>query len=108
VPLSSITDQFLSSVSTNDAQLCVRADAVQRYCASARLNAALGDVRSMMRLSKQVVRYRELGHKLALLAGIPRPPYTRENALIVETVGPSVSISIELISPSIKSKRRLS
>jgi hypothetical protein len=47
--------------------------------------------------------YRERGHKLALLAGIPRPPYTRENALIVETVGPSVSISIELISPSAQS-----
>jgi hypothetical protein len=25
--------------------------------------------------------------KLALLAGIPRPPYNRGNALIVETIG---------------------
>jgi len=30
---------------------------------------------------------RQRGHHLALLAGIPRPPYHRGNALIVETIG---------------------
>jgi deazaflavin-dependent oxidoreductase (nitroreductase family) len=40
-----------------------------------------------MRLPKQVVRIANAITKLALLTGIPRPPYTRENALIVETVG---------------------
>ena len=40
-----------------------------------------------MRLPKQVVRIANAVTKLALLVGIPRPPYTRENALIVETVG---------------------
>ncbi len=40
-----------------------------------------------MRLPKQVVRIANAVTKLALLIGIPRPPYTRENALIVETVG---------------------
>jgi deazaflavin-dependent oxidoreductase (nitroreductase family) len=41
----------------------------------------------MMRLPKQVVRIANAITKLALLVGIPRPPYTRENALIVENVG---------------------
>ena len=40
-----------------------------------------------MRIPKQVVRIANAVTKLALLVGIPRPPYTRENALIVETVG---------------------
>ncbi len=40
-----------------------------------------------MRLPKQVVRIANAVTKLALLVGIPRPPYTRKNALIVETVG---------------------
>ena len=40
-----------------------------------------------MRLPKRVVRIANAVTKLALLVGIPRPPYTRENALIVETVG---------------------
>ena len=40
-----------------------------------------------MRLPKQVVRIANAVTNLALLLGIPRPPYTRENALIVETVG---------------------
>ena len=40
-----------------------------------------------MRLPKQVVRIANAVTKLALLLGVPRPPYTRENALIVETVG---------------------
>ena len=40
-----------------------------------------------MRLPKWVVRIANEITKLALLLGIPRPPYTRGNALIVETVG---------------------
>ncbi len=40
-----------------------------------------------MRLPKQVVRIANAATNLALLLGIPRPPYTRENALIIETVG---------------------
>ena len=40
-----------------------------------------------MRLPKQVVRIANAVTKFTLLVGIPRPPYTRENALIVETVG---------------------
>jgi deazaflavin-dependent oxidoreductase (nitroreductase family) len=40
-----------------------------------------------MRLPKRVVRLANTVTNLALLAGIPRPPYTRGNALIVETVG---------------------
>jgi len=40
-----------------------------------------------MRLPKQVVRIANAVTKFALLVGIPRPPYTRENALIAETVG---------------------
>ena len=40
-----------------------------------------------MRLPKQVVRIANAVTKLALLVGIPRPPYTRENALIIETIG---------------------
>ena len=40
-----------------------------------------------MRLPKQVVGIANAVTNLALLVGIPRPPYTRANALIVETVG---------------------
>ena len=40
-----------------------------------------------MRLPKRVVRIAKAVTNLALLAGIPRPPYTRGNALVVETVG---------------------
>lgn len=40
-----------------------------------------------MRLPKWLVRIANKITNLALLAGIPRPPYTRENALIIETVG---------------------
>lgn len=40
-----------------------------------------------MRLPKWVVRIANEITKLALLVGIPRPPYTRGNALVVETVG---------------------
>ena len=40
-----------------------------------------------MRVPKPVVRIANAITKLALLIGIPRPPYTRNNALIVETVG---------------------
>src|SRR5215510_2077872 len=40
-----------------------------------------------MRLPKQVVSIANAVTKLALLVGIPRPPYHRGNALIVETVG---------------------
>lgn len=40
-----------------------------------------------MRLPKWLVRIANEITNLALLAGVPRPPYTRENALIVETVG---------------------
>jgi deazaflavin-dependent oxidoreductase (nitroreductase family) len=42
---------------------------------------------NQMRLPKQVVRIANAVTKLALLVGIPRPPYNRGNALIVETVG---------------------
>jgi deazaflavin-dependent oxidoreductase (nitroreductase family) len=41
----------------------------------------------VMRLPRQVVRIANAVTNLALLAGIPRPPYSRENALIVETFG---------------------
>ncbi len=34
-----------------------------------------------------MIRLANAATNLALLAGIPRPPYTRENALIVETIG---------------------
>ena len=40
-----------------------------------------------MRLPKQVVRIANAVTKLALLVGIPRPPYNRGNALLVETIG---------------------
>jgi len=40
-----------------------------------------------MRLPKWVVHIANEITKLALLVGIPRPPYTRGNALVVETVG---------------------
>ena len=40
-----------------------------------------------MRLPRWVVRIANEITSLALLAGIPRPPYTRRNALVVETLG---------------------
>ena len=40
-----------------------------------------------MRLPKWVVRIANELTNLALLVGVPRPPYTRANALIIETVG---------------------
>lgn len=40
-----------------------------------------------MHLPKLVVGMANAVTTLALLAGIPRPPYNRKNALIVETVG---------------------
>jgi deazaflavin-dependent oxidoreductase (nitroreductase family) len=40
-----------------------------------------------MRLPRALVRFANAVTILALRAGIPRPPYTRRNALIVETVG---------------------
>jgi deazaflavin-dependent oxidoreductase (nitroreductase family) len=40
-----------------------------------------------MRLPKWLVRIANELTKLSLLVGIPRPPYTRANALIIETVG---------------------
>lgn len=40
-----------------------------------------------MQLPRFVVRFANAVTNLALLAGIPRPPYTRNNALIVETIG---------------------
>ena len=40
-----------------------------------------------MRLPKAVVRVANAITTLAIIAGIPRPPYTRNNALVIETVG---------------------
>ncbi|HVP29282.1 MAG TPA: nitroreductase family deazaflavin-dependent oxidoreductase [Myxococcota bacterium] len=40
-----------------------------------------------MTLPRAVVRIANAVTNLALLAGIPRPPYNRGNALIVETIG---------------------
>jgi deazaflavin-dependent oxidoreductase (nitroreductase family) len=40
-----------------------------------------------MRFPKLVIRIANAVTNLALLVGIPRPPYTRENAIIVETIG---------------------
>ena len=40
-----------------------------------------------MKLPWTVVRMANAVTNLALIAGIPRPPYNRDNALIVETVG---------------------
>jgi hypothetical protein len=40
-----------------------------------------------MQFPRFVVRFANAATNLALLAGIPRPPYTRNNALIVETIG---------------------
>ena len=40
-----------------------------------------------MGLPRAVVRIANAVTNLALLAGIPRPPYNRGNALIVETIG---------------------
>ena len=40
-----------------------------------------------MRLPSFVVRIANATTTLAIITGIPRPPYTRKNALVVETVG---------------------
>lgn len=40
-----------------------------------------------MRLPRPVVRIANALTNFAIIAGIPRPPYTRKNALVVETVG---------------------
>jgi len=42
-----------------------------------------------MRLPKQIVRIANAVTNFSILVGIPRPPYTRANALIIETVGRS-------------------
>jgi deazaflavin-dependent oxidoreductase (nitroreductase family) len=40
-----------------------------------------------MHLPKWIVRIANEITNLAILAGVPRPPYTRRNALVIETVG---------------------
>src|SRR3954465_2396555 len=40
-----------------------------------------------MKLPRSLVRLANAVTKFAIIPGIPRPPYTRKNALIVETVG---------------------
>jgi deazaflavin-dependent oxidoreductase (nitroreductase family) len=40
-----------------------------------------------MKFPKPFVRFANAVTNLSLITGIPRPPYTRSNALIVETVG---------------------
>lgn len=40
-----------------------------------------------MRLPNWLVRIANEITNLSILIGVPRPPYTRENALIVETIG---------------------
>src|SRR5262249_24959205 len=40
-----------------------------------------------MALPKPVVRIANMITNAAIMAGIPRPPYTRRNALVVETFG---------------------
>ena len=40
-----------------------------------------------MRLPDPIVRIANAVTTFAIIAGIPRPPYTRANALVVETVG---------------------
>lgn len=40
-----------------------------------------------MRLPRFVVRTANAATTLAIITGIPRPPYTRKNALVIETVG---------------------
>jgi deazaflavin-dependent oxidoreductase (nitroreductase family) len=40
-----------------------------------------------MALPRTVVRIANAVTIAAIMAGIPRPPYTRENALVVETIG---------------------
>lgn len=42
-----------------------------------------------MKLPRFVVRIANAITNFAIIAGIPRPPYTRENALVIETVGRS-------------------
>jgi deazaflavin-dependent oxidoreductase (nitroreductase family) len=40
-----------------------------------------------VRLPKSVVRIANAITNLAIITGIPRPPYTRKNALVIETIG---------------------
>jgi deazaflavin-dependent oxidoreductase (nitroreductase family) len=40
-----------------------------------------------MGLPRSVVRVANAITNFAIIAGVPRPPYTRENALVIETVG---------------------
>jgi len=40
-----------------------------------------------VRLPRPVVRIANTITNLAIITGIPRPPYTRKNALVIETVG---------------------
>lgn len=51
------------------------------------LGEAAGSERQAVGLPRAVVRIANAVTSLALLAGIPRPPYHRGNALIVETIG---------------------
>jgi deazaflavin-dependent oxidoreductase (nitroreductase family) len=41
----------------------------------------------MMKLPRSVVRIANAITNFAIITGIPRPPYTRNNALVIETVG---------------------
>jgi deazaflavin-dependent oxidoreductase (nitroreductase family) len=41
----------------------------------------------MMKLPRSVVRIANAITNFAIITGIPRPPYTRKNALVIETVG---------------------
>ena len=43
--------------------------------------------RSIMKLPRPVVRIANAITNFAIITGIPRPPYTRKNALVIETVG---------------------
>ena len=40
-----------------------------------------------MKLPRLVVRVANAITNLAIITGVPRPPYTRKNALVIETVG---------------------
>ena len=44
-------------------------------------------MRKSVRLPRSVVRLANAITNLALITGIPRPPYSRKNALVIETVG---------------------
>jgi deazaflavin-dependent oxidoreductase (nitroreductase family) len=40
-----------------------------------------------MGLPRSIVRIANAIRNFAIIAGVPRPPYTRENALVIETLG---------------------